>query len=1406
MKRFRNNRRGFTLAEVLIVVAILIVLAGVSVVGVVRYQRSLKQLELDGIAKEIFVAAQNHLTVAESQGYLEKSKPGITSSLSEDADKEIYYFVVGVQENDADSGSYISPDAASDAILSLMLPFASVDETVRLGGSYVIRYQKDPGLVLDVFYAEKDGQRFGHTYESDEYDDLMTTYYGPGKKGDRQSSEWNKAVLGWYGGAEAASLPKGADLKQPTVKIHNEDVLWVEVTNPNVPSVDPDYVKTGLKLVVTGQTSNASKEILLVYSDGNDTQGLAPEVYPETSIFQITGSVSAMTLVLDDITRKNVGENRHFASLFSGSGLIPGEEIEVYALAYNNFAIADSKNARSKSDFSNSLFDYDNDGKVQTDQIRYFRHLENLDGSISGFNISTLVDKEIEKVSTYDSTKKVEATQIRNLTWTDFPECSDTGITSKTGTQITYTDGGPATTDMYFAPVNPDYKLLYNGQSQRIISVQIKHNGNAGLFGSINDSEIKNLDLRLFDVTSTSATGHAGALAGWAENATVYNVLAFNKLGETTGLVGASAAAPKRGGGFDRLPILFTSGVSQLFDDIIPAAPKAGGSGESVERGIHAASGNAGGLIGGLKNSTVEFGAAALLVTSSGGDAGGLIGSASGEVSIRGSYSGGHTYDGQYKKEDNDYLNIVAGGSSGGLIGSASGAELEVENCYSTCAAKGSVAGGFIGSAGQVTIKGIAYCTGAVVGVSNSSTTDAFIGSFAADTGLVFSDGGKCYYVSDIASSKIDTVIPVAAGSDNNILFVALADRAGANNYDKYLNNKGFYFPSIAQLYGEGDTRPVGLLATETHFGDWHVPIPTPLEYSLINEDILKLELDVSAYKSKNNDNLPEYILISVTGATSGRTHFIKLNLSGGKYVLDGTGATRENFGKLTNNDSLNDKGSFQLGANLTPTNDKFTLVLDDITSPTGHFSQLFGEQGTPNPGEELALLPGEDITVRAVASENIVDLFEEDDDCTDNSLFAKTSDPLNSTGRTADIEYIRHLENLDGTISSYDPGNDNTVKATQINDLDWSDFRDAEKASSRITLSGGNDATAAGYYAPVSPAYKLDYDGGKHSITGVPVNHTDFAGLFGTLKSDDKVSDLELLNFTVRTTGSGKSAGSLAGTSQGTVTYVLARKGSGSSSTISASSGNAGGLIGSMTGGSVIKSAAAVTVSGSTAGGLIGSASGGSVRASYSGGQTSDGEYSRSSYNVTGSTYAGGLIGSAGGTNITYSYSTCSASGDTAGGLVGSISGGSVENTYATGLINGTTTAGAFAGSVSGTTLSGVNQYYDIINNEVTTAGSRMNSVGSGEFSGTGTLSDLDDTVSTFDGFVQVKASGANPAPAEPYDSYLTDIFGGKYDLKTVAQLGYALAANDFVATHYGDWPSPEIWVVNTPTGSTSS
>ena len=60
--RKENGEKGFTLAELMITVAIIGVLAAVSFIAVAGHQKKLRLLEMDNTAREIFNAAQNLLT------------------------------------------------------------------------------------------------------------------------------------------------------------------------------------------------------------------------------------------------------------------------------------------------------------------------------------------------------------------------------------------------------------------------------------------------------------------------------------------------------------------------------------------------------------------------------------------------------------------------------------------------------------------------------------------------------------------------------------------------------------------------------------------------------------------------------------------------------------------------------------------------------------------------------------------------------------------------------------------------------------------------------------------------------------------------------------------------------------------------------------------------------------------------------------------------------------------------------------------------------------------------------------------------------------------------------------------------------------------------------------------------
>ena len=741
----KNNRRGFTMAEMLIVVAIIIVLAGVAFIAVQNHQRSLAQSERNTIAKEIYFAAQNHLTMAESQGYLtdsvdstfygaEETAADRTAAGIGDVDaraSKIYYAVV----NGASSFNNIGA-------LDLMLPFGSIDETVRAGGSYIIRYQANPAIVLDVFYCTPSGQpeRFNHTIGSGEYSTFLKYTKGLPSSG---------YVVGWYGGAGTGET--GVYLKTPSVEVTNAEKLTVTVKDYNKGDATASIKLIVKKYVEQEDETTPKAAFILNATNRND----------RVTLDEKNTDYNEYTIILDDITMHDV-QNRgwHFADLndpalrgdyveVSGQPFTPGEDIVVVAVSYSNSALTNI--AYSNEFTTNSLYadlavvdevrEKDKETGIEsittpkstTAFISNIRHLENLDKSLSGWEVDL-----------------TNATQVEDLDWSDFVTKIGTASVSvcKRGEINKGTKPG-----CYF-PVSNTTALTYDGNHKAISNIVVdttEAGSNAltieagGVFGTLSTGNVvKNLEIK--DAKVTLASGDAGALAGTLSGTTITNVVAHNTSDFETELAKT-----------DEMKITVST----------------------------AASGAAGGLIGSVTNCTIQKSAAALIVKSEGGNAGGLIGTAVGGT-VSGCYAGGHAIDKMNGTGagaevigviyDSDKYNVTAGGIAGGLIGDAGAAVISYS--YSTCSATGVTVGGLIGTgSGAITSS---YCTGKVSGTTQ--------GAFAGACGIT----ADCHYyeiINEFPHATLGyyylTPVPEAVGSDGTKDGVTALD-VNADEYNKF--------------------------------------------------------------------------------------------------------------------------------------------------------------------------------------------------------------------------------------------------------------------------------------------------------------------------------------------------------------------------------------------------------------------------------------------------------------------------------------------------------------------------------------------------------------------------------------------------------------------------------------------
>lgn len=195
-----KNRRGFTLAEMLIVIAILALIMSITIPNTANFAAFLEANRLDGAAEELFLLAQNHLAYAKS-AHSYKILEDADTSLSTDGRA---FFIVGDGEESA------------------LLPKELFSATGLSGRAVIV---VDPQLltVTDVYYSETFG-----------IDDLKCLAAANDDVSNHQH-------IGYYGG-DSDVLSKRENRLIPTITVDNGDELSVRISCDTVKQTwDSEY-------------------------------------------------------------------------------------------------------------------------------------------------------------------------------------------------------------------------------------------------------------------------------------------------------------------------------------------------------------------------------------------------------------------------------------------------------------------------------------------------------------------------------------------------------------------------------------------------------------------------------------------------------------------------------------------------------------------------------------------------------------------------------------------------------------------------------------------------------------------------------------------------------------------------------------------------------------------------------------------------------------------------------------------------------------------------------------------------------------------------------------------------------------------------------------------------------------
>lgn len=350
-----KNRHGFTLVEMLVVVAVLVILLAVSAVGVVRYLRQIRITELDNAAREIYLAAQNRAILLQGSQRLE--------GLVVQAGNRIEHVDVIPGAEASEEGTTqitVYYRHSQDAAMEDLLPRETIEPSLWEGDFYIV-YEPESASVVDVFFS-RETLPVGGDFED---------FYQQWRAAPRTERMDQDPMIGYFGGQSAES-GTSISLRTPVINIYNENTLWAEVTYwvPNT-------------MALTGEEKNVHLNVTLTYQDVPVT--LEPEQAENGGAVEDEGIVyRSYTYAW---TLDSLEDGAQFRDLFENADnantddMTFGGDFELTAeVSYEGGSLVVNGARKTASD--NSLFARGS-GK-ETAYIACLRHLQNLDAAFSG--------------------------------------------------------------------------------------------------------------------------------------------------------------------------------------------------------------------------------------------------------------------------------------------------------------------------------------------------------------------------------------------------------------------------------------------------------------------------------------------------------------------------------------------------------------------------------------------------------------------------------------------------------------------------------------------------------------------------------------------------------------------------------------------------------------------------------------------------------------------------------------------------------------------------------------------------------------------------------------------------------------------------------------------------------------
>lgn len=445
--KYRKNQTansGFTLVELLTVVAILLLVGLIAVFSLNKLRRTLRQHELDAKAQIIYVAAQNRLAELRAAGQEALCINGFDESdsivhkmeydprhMDESAKNTAFYYLL---VNDTSDKSQTAATA--------LLPSSAVDQELW-NGYWCIEFAPETGSIYAVFYSET---------TLPDHDDLNTSYRN-------FNYRLKTASVGYYGG----DIAQTQDISKfnPSITIENAE-----------------------KLIVTFYCNNPVSEKMTFKIDISDKGG-GTYTRTITNFAQLDKYNYKYQWILDSLAAEkgigDAGAARFFEQ--TGGEVSCGTPITITLTVSSANPSVDTV---STSRTTNGLFDdrADLDYGENTALVSCGRHLANLDSS-SGVS-STITS----------------AVQISDISFSDDPADPSDWYSLYTAKGINFKPISSNHLTSYVGSSSIDDITARH----TINGLTVSSNSPAGLFSNFS-GEISNVTLVNANISSTSAAG-----------------------------------------------------------------------------------------------------------------------------------------------------------------------------------------------------------------------------------------------------------------------------------------------------------------------------------------------------------------------------------------------------------------------------------------------------------------------------------------------------------------------------------------------------------------------------------------------------------------------------------------------------------------------------------------------------------------------------------------------------------------------------------------------------------------------------------------------------------------------------------------------------------------------------------